>query len=667
MNQKKEKEQNVRTPVRRVTLAFYDCILLLISITIMLVLNPSGIETPSFPLVIIQTVSSGIFLLFFRIIGKVYLQVWRYGGSSAYIRLIVSDMVATFLYVILQYFLPTEYRVTMLRAFSVIALNLVLSLTVRHFYQHAYENARKNTSYGRFICRIASKFAGLDFERDERTFQEERNTSKIRIAIVGAGRIGVMLAEELQKNPRSSYTPICFIDVDRTKIGREIMGLPVLCEEEAIKDKLLAFSIQEIVFALPPMSQDKKKTLYEIYLKTNLKIKVYDYPIVNYSEKGKRHMRTFDVEELLFRNPVSFLDEQTSNFYMNKCVLISGGGGSIGGEIARQIATMHPKKLVLLDIYENGVYDIQQELKIMYGSELDLSVEIVSVTDKESLDKVFSVHRPNIVLHAAAHKHVPLMEHNCIEAVQNNVFGTKTIVETAEKYAVNRFIMISTDKAVNPTNVMGATKRVCEMIVQSKKNSVTSFSATRFGNVLGSNGSVIPLFKRQIAKGGPITLTDKRIIRYFMTIPEASQLVLQSGAMAKSGELYVLDMGKPVKILDLAENMIRLSGYEPYQDIDIVETGLRPGEKLFEELLIKSEELDKTTNSMIFIERDTPKSKEEIQSLLSTLKNALDTMDDECVKSALHQVVPTYHLPEEVNATVLEAKEKENVNTAVAG
>ena len=304
----------------------------------------------------------------------------------------------------------------------------------------------------------------------------------------------------------------------------------------------------------------------------------------------------------------------------------------------------------MLDVYENGVYDIQQELRTRYP-ELNLRVEIASVCDREGIERILQVHTPDIVLHAAAHKHVPLMERNVMEAVKNNVFGTLNMVELCEKYGVKRFIMISTDKAVNPTNVMGATKRMCEMIVQSRKGKVTSFSATRFGNVLGSNGSVIPLFRRQIANGGPVTVTDKRITRFFMTIPEASQLVMTSGAMAKNGELYVLDMGKPVKIYDLAEGMIRLSGLEPYKDIDIIETGLRPGEKLYEELLIRTEEMDKTENDLIFIERDKPLTQEEIQEKLDILQKAIETGHNSKVKEALMKVVPTFHTPEEVNGT----------------
>ncbi len=366
-----------------------------------------------------------------------------------------------------------------------------------------------------------------------------------------------------------------------------------------------------------------------------------------YAAGGKRHLREFDIEELLFRKPLVVSDERTNAYYKDKVVLITGGGGSIGSELCRQLAKMQPKKIIILDIYENGAYDVQQELKIAYGNSLDLQIEICSITHRKALERVFEKYHPQIIINAAAHKHVPLMEHNCVEAIYNNVFGTQNLVELCEEYGAERFMMVSTDKAVNPTNVMGATKRMCEMIVQSAStHGKVKYSATRFGNVLGSAGSVIPLFKRQIANGGPVTVTDKRIIRYFMTIPEASQLVLQSGAIANNGELFVLDMGQPVKIMDLAENMIRLSGV---QGIEIIETGLRPGEKLYEELLVKTEELDKTDNSMIFIERDTALNKEEIYKKIKVLRDACDTGDDLIAKEALRSVVPTFKKPEEVN------------------
>lgn len=395
----------------------------------------------------------------------------------------------------------------------------------------------------------------------------------------------------------------------------------------------LLLPISKIIFAIPSMETVKKKKLYDYYKAAGYKLKVYDYPTM-YAAGEKRHLREFDIEELLFRKPIVVADERTNAYYKDKVVLITGGGGSIGSELCRQLAKMNPKKIIILDIYENGAYDVQQELKIAYGNRLDLQIEICSIT----------------------HKHVPLMEHNCIEAIYNNVFGTKNLVELCEEYHAERFMMVSTDKAVNPTNVMGATKRMCEMIVQSASTHGTvKYSATRFGNVLGSAGSVIPSFKRQIANDGPVTITDKRIIRYFMTIPEASQLVLQSGALAHNGELFVLDMGQPVKILDLAENMIRLPGV---QGITVQEIGLRPGEKLFEKLLVKTEVLDKTDNRMIFIERDTPLSAEEIQQKLEMLKDAYDTGDDLIAKETLRKVVPTFRKPEEVNKEVAPLEEK---------
>jgi len=359
-------------------------------------------------------------------------------------------------------------------------------------------------------------------------------------------------------------------------------------------------------------------------------------------------------EELLFRAPIRIHNDETDAFYRNKVILITGGGGSIGSELCRQLAKMQPKTLVILDIYENGAYELQQELHLAYGNALDVRVEICSVCDRAGMEKIFARYRPDVVLHAAAHKHVPLMEHNCCEAIKNNVFGTLGTVALAVQYGVGRFIMVSTDKAVNPTNVMGATKRMCEMIVESasRTGASTVFAATRFGNVLGSAGSVIPLFARQISSGGPVTITDKRITRYFMTIPEASGLVLQAGAMAKNGELFVLDMGEPVKILDLAETMIRRSGYTPYKEIDIVETGLRPGEKLYEECLTQTADLTKTDNDLIFIERDVPLSSEEIREKLLYLRAAIACEDDAAAKSALMEVVPTYRTPETVNGMI---------------
>ena len=354
-----------------------------------------------------------------------------------------------------------------------------------------------------------------------------------------------------------------------------------------------------------------------------------------------------NIADLLFRDTVDVTDDHTRAFYKDKVVLITGGGGSIGSELARQIAKCSPKKLVILDIYENNAYEIQQELIQTYGKNLDLYIEIGSVQDIQRLDVVFSTYRPNIVFHAAAHKHVPLMEHNCGEAVKNNCFGTYNTANAAEKYGTDNFILISTDKAVNPTSVMGASKRLCEMIIKCRKDSKTVFSAVRFGNVLGSNGSVIPLFKKQIAAGGPITLTDKRITRYFMTIAEAVGLVMQAGASAVCGELFVLDMGEPVKIYDLAINMIKSYGLVPFVDINIEEIGLRPGEKLYEELSTNTESLTKTKNDMIFIEHDTNYTREEIEDKLTIIREALKMSERERssdkIKEALKRVIPTFN------------------------
>lgn len=615
----------------------YDLIMYAVVAAILLLLY-GGMDKLS-TIGILQQVCLSVLCIFVaRLIGKVYGQVWRYGGIQCYIRLLFTDSIAFVAYLCLELLLPIQ-KITFARMLSIVSLNLLGALALRMMYRYAYKCGNRKTTKGKILSALLHMFSGIEAEN-------EKEVQKIKVAIIGAGRVGVSLAEELINNEETAYIPRCFIDISKEKVGREIHGIPVWSENEATFNRLGEFEVQEIIFAIPSMDADKKKALYEYYKNAGYKLKVYDYPTV-YAAGGKRHLREFDAEDLLFRKPLAVADERTNDYYKGKVILITGGGGSIGSELCRQLAKMSPKKIVILDIYENGAYDVQQELKIAYGSALNLQIEICSITHKKALEKVFEKHHPQIIINAAAHKHVPLMEHNCVEAIYNNVFGTRNLVELCEKYEAERFMMVSTDKAVNPTNVMGATKRMCEMIVQSAStHGKVKYSATRFGNVLGSAGSVIPLFRRQIANGGPVTVTDKRIIRYFMTIPEASQLVLQSGAMAKNGELFVLDMGKPVKIYDLAENMIRLSGVHGVQ---IIETGLRPGEKLYEELLVKTEELDKTENSMIFIERDTALSEEEISRRLALLQDACDIGDDDMAREALRKAVPTFRKPEEVN------------------
>lgn len=631
----------------RWTLAAYDALLYILSCIFILVIYPSSIDHLTSGLVVGHIIVGFLCVFTSRIVFKVYEQIWRYAGPIEYIRLLLSDAIACILFIVARNFFP--HRITFVRAVSLIMMDLMACIAIRLIYQLVYQKRTSNNWAEKTALALLRGLTGTTFA-DEKP---ERN--RIKIAIIGAGSVGALLADELIQNPKAIYEPVCFVDIDKEKTGREVYGLPVLAE--GAHNLLDEYQVQEVVFALPNVTVERRKELYEFYKGLGFKIKAYDYPTLDSDEGGKRRIHDFAIEDLLFRSANQFLNDETMAWYAGKSVLITGGGGSIGSELARQIARCKPSRLVILDVYENGAYDVQQELRIKYGNELNLRIEIASVCDAEQVDKIFREHTPDIVLHAAAHKHVPLMERNVIESVKNNVFGTLNVVKACEKYGVKRFIMISTDKAVNPTNVMGATKRMCEMIVQSRSGQKTSFSATRFGNVLGSNGSVIPLFKRQIANGGPITITDKRIIRYFMTIPEACQLVMTSGAMARNGELYVLDMGNPVKILDLAENMIRLSGLEPYKDIQIIETGLRPGEKLYEELLIKTEELDKTDNDMIFVERDKPLSETEISDKLRTLRTALQSNSNRVVKKALMEVVPTYRSPEEVNKNAIEAEE----------
>ena len=635
-----------KTQLRNIrwTLVWYDLAVYLFIALWMIFLTSGGDSVPMNGK-IYQVALAGFFCFTFRFIFNVYRQIWRYGGIQTYIRLLVSDCGAYICYYATQLLIPV-WHLPFATSLSIACLTLLAALSMRMVYRYAYKCCKTETPLGRLMSVLITVFAGNKVK-----LEEGPKVNKINVAIIGAGRVGVALAEELFNNKNSAYAPKCFIDVSPAKIGREIFGLHVLDEKAATADVLQDLDIREVIFALPQIPAEEKLKLYEYYKAMGCKVKVYDFPTIRQAGSGRRHLREFDIEELLFRKPITVTDEQTYGFYKGKTVLITGGGGSIGSELCRQCAKMNPKQIVVLDIYENGAYDIQQELLIAYGEDLNLAVEIVSVCNYSGLERVFSSYRPDVVICAAAHKHVPLMEHNCCEAVENNVFGTLNTVELAEKYGAERVMMVSTDKAVNPTNIMGATKRVCEMIVQShsKSSNTTTYSATRFGNVLGSAGSVIPLFKKQILAGGPVTLTDRRIIRYFMTIPEASQLVLQAGAMAKNGELFVLDMGQPVKILDLAENMIKLSGYEPYKDIDIVETGLRPGEKLYEELLVRNEELDRTVNKLIFIERDQPISKDNLEKCIEILRNALKTGDDNKIRDALHKVVPTFKSPEEVN------------------
>lgn len=586
-----------------------------------------------------------------RLLCKVYKQIWRYGGIQAYMRILASDAMAFLLnYVIVRAF--HLERITLPWLLSIASLNLLGAMSMRMMYRYAYKSANSDSAVGRLLMFALKLVAGKKIAENRSTFDK-----KVKVAIIGAGRLGITLANDFLDNPMSNYRPEVFIDISEAKTGRTISNIPVIAENSATVEKLREKEVSEVIIAIADINDETRKRLYTQYSGAGFKVKAYDYPAVHTANQ-KRHLREFDIEELLFRKPIVVNNEDTKNYYSGKTILITGGGGSIGSEICRQLSTFNPKKLVILDVYENGAYEVQQELKIVLKREVDVSIEIVSICNKPGLERVFAEYHPEIVVMAAAHKHVPLLEKNCIEAVENNIFGTLNTVELAVKYESERVIMVSTDKAVNPTNVMGATKRFCEMIVGAYSKLYdegrikTTFSSTRFGNVLGSAGSVIPIFKKQIANGGPVTVTDKRIIRYFMTIPEAAQLVLESGSMARNGELFVLDMGQPVKIYELAKNMIEISGFVPDKDIEIVETGLRPGEKLYEELLIKTEGLQKTSNSLIFIEKDDAYSMPEIEDMLKKLESSIKSGDDAAVKQMMHEVVPTYVAPEKINVEV---------------
>ena len=488
-------------------------------------------------------------------------------------------------------------------------------------------------------------YARLTYRMFRNTKIAQGGVTRRRTLVIGAGDAASTLLHELSKNKSPDMNIICCVDDAPEKQGRYIMGIQIMGTTEDIPEIVEQCEIESILLAIPTMDEENKRRVLSICNKTKCNIKILP-DIVKMITDGQdlaSRIRDVKVEDLLGREEVQ-LSVRIAEFLRGKRVMVTGGGGSIGSELCRQIASCEPKELLLVDIYENSAYAIQQELRRKYGDKLDLQVQIASVRDSKKMDALFERYRPEIVFHAAAHKHVPLMEDSPEEAVKNNVFGTFNVASSADRYGAERFVLISTDKAVNPTNVMGATKRVCEMIVQAMaQRSKTRFAAVRFGNVLGSNGSVIPLFKEQIACGGPVTVTHPDIVRYFMTISEAVSLVLEAGSMATGGEIFVLDMGKPMRILDLAENLIKLSGFIPYKDIQIVFTGLRPGEKLFEELLMDEEGLRKTENRKIYIGAPLKLNNQTFFDHLMTLKQIAYTNNSDNLVQALIDMVPTFH------------------------
>ena len=569
---------------------------------------------------------------FFLFLFRSYDSLWRYQESQEFMKQLMALACSNgLLYVtngvLLKELVGEHWEYPQFLHLTTAALSLLLMWLSRIVYRYIRQSSR---------------------------MREYAKRASVKIAIAGAGDAGVSLVDEMRRDPDCIYDVVCFFDDDPIKQRAHIRGIPVRGDLDSIDEYLKDSDVKEIIVAIPSLSEDRMREVLQQCSNTHCRVRVLPSIFGQIpSDTGDLMSKVRDVEaaDLLGREAVVFNNNEVYDFLSGKVVMVTGGGGSIGSELCRQIALHNPRRLVVVDIYENNAYDLQQELKQKYGNSLNLCVEIASVRDAAKVDLLFRRYRPNIVFHAAAHKHVPLMEGCPEEAIKNNVFGTYNVANNAGKYGAEKFVLISTDKAVNPTNVMGASKRLCEMVVQSMQSyKNTTFVAVRFGNVLGSNGSVIPLFKRQLAHGGPLTLTDRRIIRYFMTIPEASQLVMQAGAMAQKCQVFVLDMGEPVKILTLAENLIKMAGLTPYVDVDIIETGLRPGEKLYEELLMDSDTLTATKYNKIFIEQQEDISREEMDQNLARLREVLETESPAEIVKVMRQIVPTFKTPEEVNS-----------------
>lgn len=552
-----------------------------------------------------------VFLLF-----KLYDKIWRYAEAIDFFYAVMATFTANTVFLIVTVLIQIKMSPRMYFIFLITSIFSIFMFRVLYRVNRLLDNVSSNSG------------------RPQK-----------RMLIIGGGDSTAMFLKEVFKHPSGEYKPIAIVDDDSEKIGRKIMGIKVEGTTRKIPEICQKLNIDVILFSIISISNSKRREILDICAKTNLEVKIIPniYEIMMSGTSIFSAMRKIKVEDLLGREPIIFDKKQYGDYLIDKTVLVTGGGGSIGSELCRQISELSPKKLIVLDIYENSAYNIQQELKMKYSDSLNLSVEIVTICDLKELEDIFIKENIDVVFHAAAHKHVPLMEKNVDEAVKNNVFGTLNLVNLSDKYNVKKFIQISTDKAVNPTNVMGATKRICEMMVQNKdKTSKTEFVAVRFGNVLGSNGSVIPLFEKQIQKMGPVTVTHPEIIRYFMTIPEAVSLVLTAGGLAKGGEIFVLDMGSPVKIKDLAENLIRLSGFIPHEDIKIEYTGLRPGEKIYEELLMDEEGMQKTENKKIYIGHPININSEEFLNDLEKLRNISSNGSMSDIIEMLLQIVPTF-------------------------
>lgn len=555
---------------------------------------------------------TAVFLLF-----RIYNKMWQYADIVEYLYIGTACVVGN-------------------AAFVISSLLLDLPVGIR-----AYVLATILSTFFIFLFRFVYKMNKVI----DAKYNFPTSRKKKRLLIVGGGEACAMILSELKRNPQNSFEPVCIVDDDTTKFKRTIQGVPIMGTTDDVARLCDQYSVDAILFAIANISLKEKNRIINLCAATKKEVNIIPdlYKVMTGQEVPVGTIRQVEVEDLLGREPIVLDMKPVAKYVAGRRVMVTGGGGTIGSELCRQVAKFAPQQLVIVDIYENNAYEIQQELIRSYGKALDLSVEIASIRDRDKMDVLFSRYRPEIIFHAAAHKHVPLMEPVPEEAVKNNVFGTLNLAQLADKYGVKRFVQISTDKAVNPTSVMGTTKRICEMIMQSMDQiSETEFVAVRFGNVLGSNGSVIPLFKEQIRKGGPVTVTHPDIIRYFMTIPEAVSLVLTAGSLAKGGEIFVLDMGQPVHIRDLAENLIRLSGFRPNEDIKIEYTGLRPGEKLYEELLMDEEGMKETPYEKIFIGRPIDICPDDLWRSLDEMRPLAYSNQPDKVIAELQKIVPTF-------------------------
>lgn len=570
----------------------------------------------------IYAVIAAVVTVMIYLLMKLYQSIWTYAGINEVINIFIGSVISA--------------AITLLATYAWIRLPI-------SFYIFGWVLMFMSTGFIRIAYRLLRRFYHKENVRLDEKGKNGSEQVVNPVMIIGAGAAAAILIKEFRTSSLISDKVVCMIDDNKNKHGRYLEGVPIVGGRSDIGHYAEKYHIKKIILAIPSIKNQDKKEILDLCKYTGCQVQTVPgvYQLIN-GEVSVSQLRDVEIEDLLGRDPIRMNIEEVLGYVQDQVVLVTGGGGSIGSELCRQLAAHHVKQLIIFDMYENNAYDIQQELKYKYP-DLNLKVLIGSVRNSNRLEDVFKTYRPDIVYHAAAHKHVPLMEDSPNEAIKNNVIGTYKTAMRADKYHTKRFVLISTDKAVNPTNIMGASKRLCEMIIQMyAQKSETIFTAVRFGNVLGSNGSVIPLFKKQIAHGGPVTVTHPDIIRFFMTIPEAVSLVLQAGAYAQGGEIFVLDMGEPVKIADLARNLIRLSGFTPDVDIKIEYTGLRPGEKLYEELLMAAEGLQKTANQRIFIGNPLPVDADKLSEQLAFLgKEAWNECTN--MKELVHDIVPEYH------------------------